>query len=46
MPHDEVARRWNEMSGEKLTRSRVWQIERDARRKLRERLAALFGELA
>jgi hypothetical protein len=37
----DVAEAWNAMSGENLSRTRVWQILKRAERKLRTRLADL-----
>lgn len=40
-PWDEVAAIWNRMSGQRISRNRVWQIARRAEEKIR---AALHGE--
>jgi hypothetical protein len=37
----DIAEAWNAMSGENISRTRVWQILKRAERKLRERLADL-----
>jgi hypothetical protein len=43
LPWEEVTERWNQKSGQKLTRGRVCQIARRAHEKLRERLQTVAG---